>query len=68
MLKNTFRKLTGIIILLVMGIAVVQYFRMTSGNALVGSALAFGMKFVLFLALVLYVVFLFDRRLKKDRS
>jgi hypothetical protein len=66
-LKNTFRKLTGILILLVMGVAVFQYVRATEGSPLVASALGSGLKLLLFLGLVLYVVFLFDRRLKKNQ-
>lgn len=68
MLKNSFRKFTGILILLVFGVAIVQFFRQTSDNPFMGNALGFGLKILLFLALVLWVVFLFDRRLNKRQQ
>lgn len=68
MLKNTFRRVTGILVLLVFGVAVFQFVRQTSDNPYLGNALAFGLKVILFLALVLWVVFLFDRRLKKRQQ
>lgn len=68
MLKNAFRKLMGILIVGIMGVAVFQYFRQTAGNEYVGSALAFGLKVLLVIALALWVVFLFDRRLKKGQQ
>lgn len=68
MLKNTFRRFTGILILLVMGLAIVQFFRQTATHPYLGNALGFGLKVLLFLALVLYVVFLFDRRINKRQQ
>ncbi|HYF94357.1 MAG TPA: hypothetical protein VD969_19225 [Symbiobacteriaceae bacterium] len=65
MLRNTFRRVLGILILLVMGVAVVQFIRQTSANPFVGNALTFGLKVVLFLALVLWIVFMVDRRVNK---
>ena len=68
MLKNTFRKVTGILILLVFGVAIFQFIRQTSSDPFLGNALAFGLKVILFLALVLYAVFLFDRRINKRQQ
>ncbi|MDF2631186.1 MAG: hypothetical protein K0R39_5017 [Symbiobacteriaceae bacterium] len=68
MLKNTFRKFTGILILLVFGVAVIQYFRQTASDPYLWDALGFGSKIILFLALVLWVVFLADRRMKKRQQ
>lgn len=65
LLRNRFRKLVGVLILLVMGVAVFQYLRQTSGNEYVVDAIFSGMKFLLVLALVLWLVWLYDRRLKK---
>jgi hypothetical protein len=67
-LKNTFRKFTGGVILLVFGIAIFRFIQQTSNNQYVGGAVAFGLKFLLFLALVLWVVYLLDRRMKKGPS
>ncbi len=66
MLKNTFRKLMGLIILIVFGVAIVRFVQQTQGNEYVGGALASGLKLLLFLALLLYVVFLIDRRMKRQ--
>lgn len=48
-----------------MGVAIYQYARQTSGNEFVSGAIFAGLKFLLFLALVLWLVYLADRRLKK---
>lgn len=68
MLKNTFRKFIGGLIIAVFAIAVFQFVRQTSGNQYVGDAVFFGLKVVLFLALILWVVYLMDRRMKKGQS
>jgi hypothetical protein len=65
MLRNKFRKFTGGLILLVFLIAVFQFFRQTRDNEFVGSALAAGIKLLLGLAIILWVVYLLDRRMKK---
>jgi cbb3-type cytochrome oxidase subunit 3 len=65
MLRNTFRKVIGVVVLLVFGVAVARFAYQTKGDPYVGGALAAGIKFVLFLALVLWLVYLFDRRMKK---
>lgn len=65
LLRNRFRKVVGAVIALVMGVAVFQYARMTSGNPYVWRALFDGLKLLAFLALVLWLVYRFDRRLKK---
>jgi di/tricarboxylate transporter len=67
-LKNSFRRLLATIILLVFGLAVYRFVQQTQGNPYVGGALASGLKLLLFLALVLWAVYLFDRRLKRGRS
>ncbi|HYG57628.1 MAG TPA: hypothetical protein VD902_06135 [Symbiobacteriaceae bacterium] len=68
MMKNTFRKLIGILILGIFGVAIYRYVQVTATNSYVGEALAFGLKVLLFLALVLYLVYLYDRRLKKGQQ
>lgn len=68
MLKNTFRRVTGVLLLAVFGVAIWQFFRQTAGNEYVGGAVAFGAKVLLFIALVLWLVYLYDRRLKKNRQ
>jgi membrane protein implicated in regulation of membrane protease activity len=68
MLRNKFRKFVGIVILLVFGVAIVRFAAQTSGNPYVGGAMAFGLKVVLFLALVLWLVYLFDRRVNKRQQ
>jgi di/tricarboxylate transporter len=65
-LRNTFRKVVGVVILLVFGLAVVRFAQQTAGNPHVGGAVASGFKFILFLALVLGLVYLADRRLKRQ--
>jgi hypothetical protein len=59
---------TGGLIVLVFAIAIFRFIQQTSHNQYVGGAVAFGLKFLLFLALVLYVVYLLDRRMKKGQS
>lgn len=68
MLKNRFRQAIALIILLVFGRVIYLYIQKTSGSPYIGDALADGLKFLLFLALVLYVVSLIDRRMKKRRE
>lgn len=68
MLRNKFRKFLGILIVLFFGVAIVRFAQQTMGNPYVGGALTFGLKVVLFLALVLWLVFLFDRRINKHRQ
>jgi hypothetical protein len=58
----------GIVIVVLFGVAVIQFARTTVGNPYLGSALGFGLKFLLFLAAVLWIVFLVDRRLKKRQQ
>lgn len=65
MLRNKFRKFTGIIILLVFGFAIYKFGQQTQGNQYLWPALLAGFKFLAFLALVLGGVYLYDRRLKK---
>lgn len=65
MLRNKFRKFVGILILVVFGVAIYRYAQQTSGNPYVSGAIFSGLKFLLFLALVLWVVYLADRRMKK---
>lgn len=65
MMRNTFRKVMGAVILLAFGVGIYAYIRQTRGNAFVGSALGFGLKVLLFLALVLGVVYMIDRRVNR---
>lgn len=65
MLRNRFRKFIGLLIVAVFGVVVYRYAGQTSGSEHVAVALMSGLKFLLFLALILWVVYLADRRLKK---
>lgn len=65
MLKNRFRKLVGVLILLVFALAVVQFTRQTAGNAFVGPALLSGLGFLAFLAAVLGLAYWADRRTRQ---
>lgn len=62
MLKNRFRKLVGILLIIVFAIAVVQYFRQTSGNPYAVAALTSGMWLLAFLASVVGLAWWVDRR------
>lgn len=64
MLRNTFRKAVGMLILMVFGLAIFRFAAQTQGNPYVGSALAFGFKVILVLALALALAYLFDRRIR----
>lgn len=66
MLKNKFRKFTGIVILLVFAFAIFKFAQQTQGNEYVWPAVVAGLKFLAFLAAVLGAVYYFDRRLKKE--
>ncbi len=61
-LKNRFRKLIGLLVLALFGVAVAQYFRQMAGNPYVLSALGSGMWMLLLLAAVLAAVWWADRR------
>lgn len=65
MLRNSFRRFTGLVIMVVFGIAIFQFFRQTQGNPFVGGALASGAKLLLLLALVLWLFYLLDRRINR---
>lgn len=65
MLRNKFRKFTGILIVLVFGLALVRFIQQTQGNEYIGGAVSFSLKVGLFLALVVFLVYLFDRRINK---
>lgn len=65
MLKNKFRKFTGILILLVFAFAIFKFAQQTQGNEYLWSAVAAGFKFLAFLAAVLGAVYYYDQRLKK---
>lgn len=62
MLKNTFRKLVGILILIIFGVAVFQFTRQTSGNEHVAPALTSGIWLLSFLAVVIGLAWWVDRR------
>lgn len=65
MLKNTFRKLIGFLILIVFGVAVFQFTRQTAGNEYVSGALRSGMWLLLFLAAIIGLAGYVDRRKRK---
>lgn len=65
MLKNTFRKITGGLIVAVFALAVYRYAQQTKDSEFVGAAIADGLKLLLVLGLVLYGAYLFDRRINK---
>ncbi|HEY3369131.1 MAG TPA: hypothetical protein VGK74_29095 [Symbiobacteriaceae bacterium] len=65
MLRNRFRMFTGVLVLLAFGVGVFAYIRQTRGNPYVGEAMSFGIKIVLFLAIILGVVYLIDRRVNQ---
>jgi len=64
-LKNTFRKLIGYLILIVFGIAIVRFAQQTWGNQYVLAAIGWGSTLIILLAGVLWLAYLFDRRMKK---
>ncbi|MFZ5824658.1 MAG: hypothetical protein ACOY94_10050 [Bacillota bacterium] len=65
MLKNTFRKLIGILILLVFGVAVFQFIRQTGDNEHVLAAVASGMWLLAFFAAVIGLAWWVDRRMRR---
>jgi len=65
MLKNRMRRVMGIVIVLVMLVAIVQYVRQTGDSGYMWSALGSGMLLIGFLFLILYLVYRYDERLKK---
>lgn len=65
MLRNKFRKFTGIVIVLVFAFAIFKFAQQTQGNEYVWPAVAAGVKFLAFLAAVLGAVYYYDQRLKK---
>lgn len=67
MLKNRFRKLVGVLILLVFGVAVIRFVQQTGHNPYVGGAVATGLKLFLSLGLILGLIFLFDRRVNRGK-
>lgn len=65
MLKNTFRKLVGILLVLIFGVAIVKFLQQTAGSQYLGGALSFGLKVLLVLALLLWGAFLYDKRVNR---
>ncbi|MFZ5815883.1 MAG: hypothetical protein ACOY93_11340 [Bacillota bacterium] len=65
MLKNRFRQLIGILVLLVFGVAVVQFFRQTRGNEHVLGALTSGLWLLALIALVVGLAWFADRRMRR---
>ena len=61
-LKNRFRKLVGILLIIVFAVAVVQYFRQTSGSPYMVAALTSGMWLLAVLAAVVGLAWWVDRR------
>lgn len=64
MLKNTFRKLVGLLILIVFGVAVFQFTRQTSGNEYVSGALLSGLQVLAPFAVVIGLAWWADRRMR----
>lgn len=65
MLKNTFRKLVGLLILIVFGVAVIQFTRQTSGNEYIPGALFSGLQILAFFAVVIGLAWWADRRIRR---
>jgi hypothetical protein len=65
MLKNTFRKLVGILILIVFGVAVFQFTRQTSGNQYVLGALGSGLWLLAPMVAVIGLAWWADRRMRR---
>lgn len=65
MLKNTFRRLIGYLIVIVFGIAIFRFVQQTWGNQYVLAAIGWGSALIILLGGVLYLAYLFDRRMKK---
>ncbi len=65
MLKNTFRKLIGYLIVIVFGIAIFRFVQQTWGNQYVLAAIGWGSALIILVGGVLYLAYLFDRRMKK---
>jgi O-antigen/teichoic acid export membrane protein len=68
MLKNRLRKIMGVVIVVVMLVAIVQYVRQASGSGYMWSALGSGMLLIGFLFLILWLVYRYDQRLKKSEE
>ncbi len=66
MLKNTFRKLVGILVVIVFGIAVFQFSRQTAGNEYVSGALVSGIWVLAFLAAIIGLAAWVDRRKRRQ--
>lgn len=65
MLKNTFRKLVGVLVLIVFGVAVFQFIRQTTGNQYVLGALTSGMWLLGFFAVIIVLAGWVDRRKRR---
>lgn len=65
MLKNTFRKLVGILILIVFGVAVIQFTRQTSGNEHLLGALGSGFWVLAPMVAVIGLAWWADRRMRR---
>lgn len=65
MLKNTFRKLVGYLILIVFGVAVFQFARQTSGNEHVWGALGSGFWVLAPMVVVIGLAWWADRRMRR---
>ena len=65
MLKNTFRRLVGLLILAVMGVAVLRFLFQTWGNRYLLPALGWGLSLLLIIGLVLWGAYRADRHINK---
>jgi O-antigen/teichoic acid export membrane protein len=68
MLKNRLRKVMGLVIVVVMLVAIVQYVRQAKDTGYMWGALGSGMLLVGFLFLILWLVYRYDQRLKKGEE
>ena len=65
MLKNTFRRLVGILIVAVMGIAVLRFLVQTWGSRYLLPALGWGMSLIVIIGLILWGAYRADRHINK---
>lgn len=66
MLKNTFRRFVGMLILLTFAVAVGVYIFKTWGNSFVWGALGWGLSLLAIFAAVLWVAYRADKRLRAN--
>lgn len=65
MLKNRFRKLIGVLVIVIMLVAIVRYVQQTAGTGYMWSSLLSGAMLIGVLFGILWLVYRYDQRLKK---